>query len=149
MQVQDVCTHQVISISPAASVSEAARMMRKQHVGMLVVVEQPDGERIPVGVLTDRDIVVEVVASEAPSAKLRVDEIMSREPATCSQDEQLLDVVARMRTYGVRRLPVLNPRGGLCGLLSLDDVYGALGVYLQEMSRALTRGQVREMETRT
>jgi CBS domain-containing protein len=61
----------------------------------------------------------------------------------------MLDAVARMRAYGVRRLPVLNLKGGLCGLLSLDDIYGALGVYLEEMTRALTRGQVREMEQRT
>lgn len=149
MQVHDICTHEVVSISPAASVVEAARLMRARHVGVLVVVEQPNGERIPVGVLTDRDIVLEVVAPEAPCARLRVDDVMTREPATCSEDEQLLDAVARMRAYGIRRLPVLNPKGGLCGLLSLDDIYGALGVYLQEMSRALTRGQVREMEART
>lgn len=149
MQVQDVCTHQAVSVSPAASVTDAARLMRQRHVGMLVVVEQPDGERIPVGVLTDRDIVIEVVAPEVPCAQLRVDEVMTRDPAVCSQDEQLLDAVARMRLHGIRRLPVLNAKGGLCGLLSLDDIYGALGVYLQEMSRALTRGQAREMEVRT
>jgi CBS domain-containing protein len=112
MHVYDICTHQVISVSPAASVTEAARLMRKRHVGMLVAVEQPDGERIPVGVLTDRDIVVEVVAPEVPFAQLRVDKVMTREPVTCSHDEQLLDAVARMRTHGVRRLPVLNDKGG-------------------------------------
>lgn len=149
MQVHDICTHHAVSISPSASVTEAARAMRTQHVGMLVVVEQPNGERIPVGVLTDRDIVMEVVAPEVPCAQLRVGEVMTREPATCSHDEQLLDAVARMRLHGIRRLPVLNDKGGLCGLLSLDDIYGALGVYLQEMSRALTRGQAREMESRT
>ncbi|SEI93891.1 CBS domain-containing protein [Frateuria terrea] len=148
MQVHKLCTHQVVSVSPAASVTEAARLMRQRHVGMLVVVEQPNGERIPVGVLTDRDIVIQVVAPEVPCAQLRVDEVMTRDPATCSHDELLLDAVARMRTHGVRRLPVLNAKGGLCGLLSLDDIYGALGVYLQEMSRALVRGQVREMEAR-
>jgi CBS domain-containing protein len=148
MQVHDICTHRVVSISPAASVTEAAGAMRKQHVGMLVVVEQPNGERIPVGVLTDRDIVVEVVAPGAPCAQLRVDQVMTRDPAVCSHDEQLLDAVARMRLRGIRRLPVLNGKGGLCGLLSLDDIYGALGVYLQEMSRALTHSQAREMESR-
>ncbi|HET6805499.1 MAG TPA: CBS domain-containing protein [Frateuria sp.] len=149
MRVHDICTHEAVSISPAASVADAARLMRARHVGVLVVVEQPNGERIPVGVLTDRDIVLEVVAPEAPCARLRVADVMTREPATCSEEELLLDAVARMRAYGVRRLPVVNPKGGLCGLLSLDDIYGALGVYLQEMSRALTRGHVREMEART
>ncbi|MGN2251919.1 CBS domain-containing protein [Frateuria sp. GZRe12] len=148
MQVHEICTHEVVSIGPAATVVDAARLMRTRHVGALVVVEQPNGERIPVGMLTDRDIVLEVVATEAPCRQLRVDDVMSREPVTCSQDEHLLDVVARMRTYGVRRLPVLNAKGGLCGLLSLDDIYGALGTCLETMSRALTRGQVREMEAR-
>ncbi|UGB39584.1 CBS domain-containing protein [Frateuria soli] len=149
MQVRDICTHEAVSISPAASVVEAARLMRTRHVGVLVVVEQPNGERIPVGVLTDRDIVLEVVAPEAPCARLRVGDVMTREPVTCAEEEQLLDAVARMRICGVRRLPVTNPKGGLCGLLSLDDIYGALAVYMQEMSRALTRGQSREMEVRT
>lgn len=148
MRVGDICTHDAVSISPAASVEDAARMMRKRHVGSLVVVEQPNGERVPVGIISDRDIVLSVVAQGVPYGQLRVNDVMTREPATCAAEEQLLDAVARMRTYGVRRLPVLNPKGGLCGLLSLDDVYGALGIYLQEMTRALTRSQVREMEAR-
>ncbi|MGN2243248.1 CBS domain-containing protein [Frateuria sp. GZRR33] len=148
MQVREICTHEVVSISPAASVVDAARLMRTRHVGALVVVEQPNGERIPVGMLTDRDIVLEAVATEAPCGQLRVSDVMSRDPVTCSQDEHLLDVVARTRAYGVRRLPVLNAKGGLCGLLSLDDIYGALGACMETMSRALTRSHVREMEAR-
>lgn len=149
MRVRDLCTQQVVSISPAASVVDAAWLMRRRHVGLLVVVEQPNGERIPVGVITDRDIVLEVVAPEVSGAALRLDSVMTRDPVTCAEDELLLDAVARMRTHGVRRLPVLNAKGGLCGLLSLDDIYGALGVFLHEMSRALSRGQLREMKERT
>jgi CBS domain-containing protein len=148
MRVQDVCTHRAVSISPAATVREAAQTMRTFHVGALVVVEQPNGERVPVGMLTDRDIVVAIVAADVSPGMVKVGDVMAREPATCSEDEQLLDAVERMRTHGIRRLPVLNAKGGLCGLLSADDIYGALGVYLQEMSRALTREQMREMEMR-
>lgn len=149
MRVRDICTRQAVWIGPAASVREAAQLMRKRHVGALVVAEQPNGERLPVGMLTDRDIVIEVVASGCDALGMRVGDIMARDVATCTEEEFLLDAVERMRVRGVRRLPVLNARGGLAGLLSVNDVYGALGVHMQELSRALTRGQAREMELRT
>jgi CBS domain-containing protein len=149
MRIADICTHSVIHVDPDLSVRDAAKLMRKKHVGTLMVVEQPDGERIPVGIVTDRDIVVAVIASEVDPDTLTVGDIMTRQLATCAASQELFDAVQTMRSRGVRRLPVLNRHGGLCGMLSADDIIAAMGTHLGELAHALSHGQVREMEVRT
>jgi len=149
MQISDICTRKVIHIIAAASVREAAQTMRKRHVGALVVVDQPNGERIPVGVVTDRDIVVAVVAEGIDAQTLTVGDLMSRNPATCGEDEGLFDAIQTMRKHGVRRLPVLNSKGGLAGIVTIDDIYCALSTHMSALSSAMSREQVHEMETRS
>ena len=149
MQIADLCTRKVIEIDADASLLDAAKLMRTHHVGALVVTDQPDGQRVPVGMLTDRDIVVAVVAASADAAALTVGDVMSREPATCAATQDVFDAIEAMRRRGVRRLPVLNERGGLCGIVTSDDVYGAIAAHMGNLSRALTREQVREREERS
>ena len=148
MRIADICTHSVIHVDPDLSVRHAAKLMRKKHVGTLVVVDQPDGERIPVGIVTDRDIVISVIASEVDPDTLTVGDIMTRHLATCAASQELFDAVQTMRTRGVRRLPVLNRHGGLCGMLSADDIIAALVSHLGELTHAMSHGHVREMEVR-
>lgn len=148
MRISDICTRNVVHISAIASVREAAESMRKNHVGALIVIDQPNGERIPIGVITDRDIVVTVVAPGVDPQSLTVGDVMSRPPVTCGEDEEIFDAIHTMRDRGVRRLPVLNAKGGLAGVLSTDDIYGALSTHAGELSHALTREQVREMQSR-
>ena len=116
MRIADVCTHRVVSTQATVSVREAAEAMRQHHVGALVVVEKPNGERIPVGIVTDRDIVVAVVATGGNADKLTLGEIMSKPVATCTESEGLFAAILTMRERGVRRLPVLNAKGGLAGM---------------------------------
>jgi CBS domain-containing protein len=149
MRISDIRTHNVIHIGATASVREAAELMRTKHVGALVVVDQPNGERVPTGIITDRDIVLAVVASGVDADKLLVGEVMIRKLATCSEDEDLFDAIATMRERGVRRLPVVNAEGGLTGIVAADDIYNALGTHMRELSYALTREQVRERQLRS
>ena len=148
MRISDICNRNVVHIGAAASIREAAEAMRANHVGALIVIDQPNGERIPIGVITDRDIVVAVVARGVDPQALTVGDVMSRPPATCGEDEEIFDAIETMRGRGVRRLPVLNAKGGLAGMLSTDDIYGALSAHSGELSRALTREQVHEMQAR-
>lgn len=149
MRILDICTHHVAHIAADASVRAAAETMRKRHVGSLVVVDQPNGERMPIGIVTDRDIVLSVVAAGVDAHRLTVADVMSRNLATCGENEELFDAIATMRLRGVRRLPVLGGKSQLVGMVSADDIYGALGSHLRELGQALTREQVREMERRT
>lgn len=148
MRIADVCTRSAVHIAVSASVREAAETMRKRHVGSLVVVEAPNGELLPVGIVTDRDIAIGVVAAGVDPDSLVVGDVMSRNLAVCGQDQSLFDAIRVMRARGVRRLPVLDYKGGLAGMLTADDIYAALSVQVHELSYALVREQVREMATR-
>jgi CBS domain-containing protein len=107
-----------------------------------------DGEGVPVGMITDRDIAVSVVARELDPNLIDVSDVMSRDVATCGENTELAEVIRVMRSRGVRRLPVLDARGSLTGIVAIDDIYGMLSLQMQDLSQAVTRGQVREMSTR-
>ncbi len=148
MRIEEICSHDVVDIEPGASIHEAAHLMRARHVGCLVVVDRPDGEKIPIGMLTDRDIVVAVVSPGIDAEVLTVGDVMTRPVIVCGLREELFEALERMRKAGVRRLPVVDPHGALAGLLSADDIIAALGWHLQELARALTTEQAREMSQR-
>lgn len=148
MRIADVCTREAVTIHSNASIREAAERMRQRHVGALVVIES-DGGHAPVGMLTDRDIVVEVVAARCDPDTLSVADVMSRELATCPDDGELSDAIDIMRTRGVRRLPVVDAQGAIAGVLAVDDIYGAMGSELRDLGHALVREQLQEMQART
>jgi len=148
MRIADICTSNPIHIAASASVRDAASLMRHRHVGALVVLGTANGDRAPVGILTDRDIVVSLVVEGVDPDTLQVSDVMTREVATCGEDQDLFDAIGTMRRNGVRRLPVLDAAGELTGMVSADDIYGAIGAHLSELGQALTREQVREMQTR-
>jgi CBS domain-containing protein len=149
MRVADIQTRRVVHIGPTASVREAAELMRTRHVGALVVIDSPNGERIPVGIVTDRDIVLAVIAPGVNVELLTVGDVMTKPVATCTENQDLFDAIELMRERGVRRLPVLNAKGGLVGVVAVDDIYNAIGMHMHELSLALTREQVREMRVRS
>ena len=144
----DLCTRQVVVAPPSLSVDEAARLMRERHVGCLVVVEQGDGGRLPVGILTDRDIVLAVVAKDADAKTLRVGDVMTATVASVRESDTLYDVLSTMRSRGVRRVPVTGPHGVLAGILTLDDVLNALAGQLQALGMVVGREMRQELNAR-
>ncbi len=149
MRTGEYCIREVVVVQRESTVVEAARLMRDYHVGDLVVVEKRDGERVPVGILTDRDIVVEVIAKEADYlTALLVGDIMNPDPVTAREDESLSDVLKRMCSHGVRRIPVVNDRGGLEGILSIDDLIEQVCDELTDITRLIAWQQKREKAER-
>ncbi|AND68477.1 hypothetical protein ATSB10_10230 [Dyella thiooxydans] len=148
MHAAEICTRHVVYIDRKASIREAAQSMRGHHVGALVITDQPNGERVPAGIITDRDIAIAVVAAGIQPENLTVEDVMNRNVATCTESEDLFDIITTMLARSVRRLPVVNDKGGLVGMVSADDLYGALSTHLRMLSQALAREQVREMEVR-
>lgn len=144
----DVCMRHVVVVPASLSVDEAARLMRERHVGCLVVVEQGDGGRLPAGILTDRDIVMAVVARDVDPKALRVGDVMSVDVASVHEHDSLYDVLATMRRRGVRRLPVIGAHGVLVGILSQDDVLSAIAGQLQVLASVQGREQRHEAATR-
>lgn len=148
MLVGTACNREVVVVERSASVSQAARLMRDFHVGDLVVVETQDGRRRPVGILTDRDIVVGVLARDVDAASVAVRDVMGGELITATEDESLPDVVKRMRAAGVRRLPVVDGEGTLVGILTVDDLLDLLSETLNDLTRLVTRELTREQRRR-
>lgn len=144
----DLCTRQVVVAPPSLSVDEAARVMRERHVGCIVVVEQGDGGRLPIGILTDRDIVLAVVAKDADAKTLRIGDVMTAAVASVRETDTLYDVLSLMRSRGVRRVPVTGPHGVLAGILTLDDVLNALAGQLQALGMVVGRERRQEFSVR-
>lgn len=144
----DLCTRQVVVAPPSLSVDEAARMMRERHVGCIVVVEQGDGGRLPIGILTDRDIVLAVVAKDADAKTLRIGDVMTATVASVRETDTLYDVLSIMRSRGVRRVPVTGPHGVLAGILTMDDVLNALAGQLQALGMVVGRERRQEFSVR-
>jgi CBS domain-containing protein len=143
--IADICKREVIHAPREATVQVAAKLMRHYHVGTLVVVDEFNGSRLPIGVVTDRDIVIEVNAVDLDPKTITVGDIMAPELVTVREDEGLLQAVEIMRFKGVRRLPVVDEAGNLSGIVSIDDLFEALTEQMTEMARIL--GREREHET--
>jgi CBS domain-containing protein len=149
MRVAEICTRSVVCVPLPSTVRDAAEIMRERHVGSVVVVDRCDAGQEPVGILTDRDIVISVVAPGVLPEVMTVCDVMSRPLYTCDENEDLLTAIRTMREKGVRRLVVTNRVGGLVGILSVDDAYHALGTQLRELDRAVEREQIREVALRS
>lgn len=148
MRIGEICTRDVVFCTPGATVVEAARLMRQCHVGTLIVIEERNGRRIPVGVVTDRDIVMEIVALDVPTGSVTVGDIMSRELATVSESEDVFSTLELMRRKGIRRMPVVDQQGALAGIVTLDDLLEILAEELGTMVRLISREQSLEIKNR-
>ena len=148
MQVGDICTHDVVCVPADASILQAACLMREHHVGDVIVVSEKAGRRIPIGILTDRDIVIELVAKEIPFDDVTVGDAMSLELVTASTHDDLDETVRLMRVKAVRRVPVVDDAGELVGVLSLDDLMGRAADYLAHVRALITRERMRETALR-
>jgi CBS domain-containing protein len=143
MNVGKICRRQVITVTPRTDLVAAAELMREKHVGFLIVVEPEPHERFgrPVGVLTDRDIVISVVARRADPTLLTAGDVMNREPALADESDPIEQALRTMRRMGVRRLPVVGARGMLTGVVSVDDVLDVLAAEIGEISGAVRNEQ--------
>ena len=145
MRVMEILTQPVASAPRRQPLLEAISRMRDEHVGAMVIVEERGGVRVPVGMLTDRDIVVGVFAKDVSHAKtLEVGDVMTPDPVTATADEDLGAVLRRMRKFGVRRVPVVDAEGGLKGLISIDDVFAALSDELAQAATLVARQREHE-----
>jgi CBS domain-containing protein len=149
MAVGEICNREVVIAKKALSVVDAAQLMRTHHVGDLVVVEEKDGRKQPVGIVTDRDIVVEVVAAGVDPDALKVGDIMGPEVATVRESEGLFEALRYMRDKGVRRMPVVDSTGGLVGILTMDDMLSLLAEEMTELAKLVSHERQREATVRT
>jgi CBS domain-containing protein len=148
MPIGEFAIRDVITAARDTPVIEAARLMRKHHVGDIIITEESGAKRLPVGIVTDRDIVMEVLAQDVDPAKLSAGDIMSGEIVTVKQSEGVWRTIELMRAKGLRRLPVVDDAGALVGIVSADDLIGLLADELSAIAKLITREQKREAASR-
>jgi CBS domain-containing protein len=148
MAVTLISNPNVSTINADESVVNAASLMRQEHVGDLIVVEQRGSANVPIGVLTDRDIVVGVVAKRVAPDSVTVGDAMTRDLLTVREDTSMEFALREMRRYGVRRAPVVRANGDLVGVISIDDVVQHLAVQLSRLADLIRVEQDAELRKR-
>ena len=148
MPVSEICNREVVIVQSDNAVLEAAQLMREHHVGDVVVVEERGGVRVPVGIVTDRDLVVEIMAPELDQKVITVGDIMTPELVTVKKNAGVSETIEYMRAKGVRRVPVVDDSGGLVGILTLDDLLELLAEELLALAKLVRHEQKKEAMSR-
>ena len=146
MSVGEICNREVVTIEKSAPVVRAAKLMRQFHVGCVVVVADGVQPLQPVGVVTDRDLAIEILAQEVPAETVIVGDVMGAELLTAREEDGIWETIMRMRAVGVRRLPIVSRHGELVGILTMDDllqfIVGELSDLVKLVRRELKREEV-------
>lgn len=144
MPIGEICNRDVVTVQRNDTVLQAAKLMRQHHVGDLLAVEERDGRRIPVGIVTDRDLVVEIVAPELDSTVITVGDIMVTKLVTVKESSGVFEAIQYMRKKGIRRLPVVDDNGGLVGIVTLDDLLALMANELGALGPLVKREEKNE-----
>lgn len=137
MLAGELCSREVFLSRPGDALADAAREMRRRHIGALVVVEERGRAAKPVGIVTDRDIVCGQVARGADLFCLTVADVMSPEPITIDENDGVAEAIKRLALAGVRRAPVVNATGELVGIISFDDLLPAVAQELGSLAQLI------------
>jgi CBS domain-containing protein len=151
MSVGEICNREVIVIDQNSTIREAAELMRRHHVGTLVVVEDlaAGSNAKPAGILTDRDIVIEIIAEAVDFNTVLIRDVMSFELVTAREKDGIWETMQRMKTHGIRRMPVVSDAGGLTGILAVDDLLEMLVDELTDLTRLIKQEQRHEEKRRS
>jgi CBS domain-containing protein len=147
MRLRDLANTIVAVVEPETSALVAAQLMRRHHVGALVVVDAVEKSR-PVGIVTDRDLVLALMAEELDPAIFTAGDIMSVEPVLATTQMDVMDGVELMRANGLRRLVVVDEDGRLAGIATMEDLLELLANELSALTLALRGARDREFEQR-
>lgn len=148
MTIGAICNREVISVQRDASVLHAAMLMRQYHVGDVLVIKEHKGKSVPIGIVTDRDIVIEVIATELDAAVITTGDIMGTKLFVIKEDAGILEAVQSMAAKGIRRLPVVDADGGLIGIVTRDDLLFLLARELGALTKLVSREQKNELTKR-
>lgn len=144
MLLKDICTMEAVCCGRRTRALGAARLMRQHHVGDLIVVDDPEEERTPIGIITDRDLVLEVLGNGLDPATTEVASLLHRTLVIADESEDTAQVIDRMREHGVRRMPVVNNQGGVVGIVTLDDLLRVLVADASALLEVMAKGRRQE-----
>jgi len=139
MDIGELCTREVYIVNADEPLSQAVHEMRRRNVGCVIVVERRGDRVVPVGIVTDRDIVRALPDYPDGIGRARVADVMTREPLTLAEDSSIVEGMGRLRARGVRRAPVTAANGDLVGIVSSDDCLGIVAEQLDSLARLVER----------
>jgi CBS domain-containing protein len=148
MPIAQICSRGVVIASPDDSLRTVAELMRVHHVGSVIVTRDDAGLCRPLGIITDRDIVLALVAKDVSPDAVSAGDVMSEPLETIDENDEVWTALERMRSRGVRRLPVLGPQGELVGIVSADDLLELVAEELSGLARIIGREQRLEVSRR-
>ncbi len=148
MNIGDICTREVVVADQAISLQQAAALMRQHHVGALVVTASSAEAVQAVGMVTDRDLVIEAIARGLDAKETEIGRLTDSKLATLPAGASVDDAIVAMKKQGVRRLLVSGEGGHLHGIVSLDDLLDALAHEMSEVAHAVRSGIERETAER-
>ena len=148
MRVREMCKFAPVTCGRNTSARDVAALMRERHVGDVVVVEDRDGGVVPIGVLTDRDLAVELMATGIDPASVCAGDLLTRECVTVLASDMAYDAIWQMRRCAIRRLPVVDVHGHLVGIVTMGDLNRFLAHELDELAQVVPRQSAEEARVR-
>lgn len=148
MPISECCNIGVVCCEVTASIPEVAALMRKHHVGDVIVVENRDGMRLPIGIVTDRDIVIETMALQLDANVFTAGDIMTPSLVTVHENQGFVDTLRLMRHHKIRRMPIVTEAGTLYGIVTADDIINLLAMELSMMTGTIVEQAMKEEQLR-
>ena len=148
MLVSDFCERDIVTLEQERTLVDAAKLMRHFHVGYVVIVEQRNKEVVPLGIVTDRDVVIEVIATELDPETITVGDIMLQNLFVVRDDVDMVKALEIMTAEGVRRLPVVTAKGTLIGVATLEDLLLKTADLFGNFNQLLARERENELKHR-
>lgn len=148
MPISECCKRDVVCCDPELSLPDTAALMRKHHVGDVLVIQSDAEMRIPIGIVTDRDIVMEIMALQLDATLFTAGDIMTAPLVTVKENAGFVETLRLMRSNGIRRMPVVTESGTLYGIVTADDIVKALVLELSLITEAMAGQTAHERRLR-
>ena len=143
MDIGTICSRETIIADQKQTVLEGALLMQRYNVGSLLVVQNDQKGNKPVGIVTDRDIVLKVVSPELDVTEVKMEDIMSSKLLIANETDDVYDTLVKMRGKVVRRIPVVDNEGYLKGILTIDDILEFFSKEIGEIVRLFRKEQAK------
>jgi CBS domain-containing protein len=144
MNIGELCSRDLVSVPAKTPLTEVAKAMKDEHVGIVVITKAPADEPVAAGVITDRDLACALLDRCGEIAGLCAEDVMKRDPLVLCEDDSVETAILRMRDRGVRRAPVVTARGRLLGIISTDDLIAHVAGELTGLARLIEQQPARE-----
>ncbi len=148
MFIGEICNRNVIIATRETSILELAQLMREHHVGSIIITEQQNACNIPVGIITDRDLVIELLSKDIDTKSVSAGDVMSTDLTSVRESNHVYDTLKLMRGKGIRRMPVVNDENVLVGILTVDDLLDVVISELDDIVNIVAIEQKREKQLR-